>query len=277
MSDATAAEAPAADRIKLFGITIDRLDLRQATERVLGWALDDTNAGPCRYVVTPNVDHAVMYQHDARLRDAYHNAALVVADGAPLVAVSRLLGRKLPGRVAGSDLAPGLIAAADAAANKGRRRVRFFLLGAGPGVADRAAFRIGQQWSGVDPVGTCCPPLGFENDDAECERILAAIAAAKPDVLLVGLGAPKQELWVSRFHSRIEARVALCVGATIDFLAGEKQRSPRWMQHCGLEWAHRLASEPRRLAGRYARDAWEFPRLVWGEYRRSLSVGRSGS
>jgi N-acetylglucosaminyldiphosphoundecaprenol N-acetyl-beta-D-mannosaminyltransferase len=270
MSDVAAVDTLTPDRVKLFGITIDRLDLRQATDRVLGWALDDVSAGSCRYVVTPNVDHAVMYQHDARLRDAYRDAALVVADGAPLVAVSRLLGRSLPERVAGSDLAPGVIAAADAAAREGRRRVRFFLLGAPPGVADRAAFRIGQQWSGVDPVGTYCPPLGFEKDDAECERILARIADAKPDVLLVGLGAPKQELWVSRFHKRIDARVALCVGATIDFLAGEKQRSPRWMQRCGLEWAHRLASEPRRLAGRYARDAWEFPRLVWGEYRRTF-------
>jgi N-acetylglucosaminyldiphosphoundecaprenol N-acetyl-beta-D-mannosaminyltransferase len=267
----------AADKVKLFGMTIDRLNLRQATDRVLDWALDDMTAQPCRYVVTPNVDHAVMYQHDARLRDAYRDAAMVVADGAPLVAVSRLFGKKLPERVAGSDLAPGLIAAADAASHAGKRRLRIFLLGAPPGVADRAAFRIGQQWPGVDPVGTYCPPLGFEKDDAECERILAIIAAAKPDVLLVGLGAPKQELWVSRFHQRIDAKVALCVGATIDFLAGEKKRSPLWMQRCGLEWAHRLASEPRRLARRYARDAWEFPQLVWSEYRRSFAVGRSGS
>jgi N-acetylglucosaminyldiphosphoundecaprenol N-acetyl-beta-D-mannosaminyltransferase len=272
-----AADPVAIDRVKLFGITIDRLNLRQATDRVLDWALDDTNEGTCRYVVTPNVDHAVMYQHDARLRDAYRDASMVVADGAPLVAVSRLFGKKLPERVAGSDLAPGLIAAADAASHEGKRRLRIFLLGAPPGVADRAAFRIGQQWPGVDPVGTYCPPLGFEKDDAESERILAIIAAAKPDVLLVGLGAPKQELWVSRFHQLIDAKVALCVGATIDFLAGEKKRSPRWMQRCGLEWAHRLASEPRRLAGRYARDAWEFPQLVWSEYRRSFSVGRSGS
>ena len=276
ISEATSDDG-AKDRVKLFGMTIDRLNLYQATQRVLDWALDDSFDGPCRYIVTPNLDHAVMYQHDAALRDAYRDAAMVVADGAPLVAVSGLFGKKLPERVAGSDLAPGLIAAADAASHEGERRVRVFLLGAGPGVADRAAFRIGQQWPGVDPVGAYCPPLGFEKDNAECERILALIAEAKPDVLLVGLGAPKQELWVSRFHQRIEAKVALCVGATIDFLAGEKRRSPRWMQRCGLEWAHRLASEPRRLAGRYARDAWEFPRLVWGEYRRSLSASRISS
>ncbi|TWT94082.1 putative N-acetylmannosaminyltransferase [Botrimarina colliarenosi] len=263
------SDASPTDQVQLFGMTIDRLNLQQATDRVLGWALDDAATGPCRYVVTPNVDHAVMFQHDGRLRNAYRNAAMVVADGAPLVAVSRLLGKRLPERVAGSDLAPGLIAAASAASLSGERRMRVFLLGAGPGVADRAAFRIGQQWPGVDTVGTYCPPLGFEKDDAENERILQRIADAAPDVVLIGLGAPKQELWVARFHDRIPARVALCVGATIDFLAGEKKRSPAWMQRNGLEWLHRLASEPRRLAARYARDAWVFPQLVWGEFRRS--------
>ena len=84
---------------------------------------------------------------------------------------------------------------------------------------------------------------------------------------MIGLGAPKQELWVHRYHDQIQAKVALCAGATIDFLAGEKRRSPRWMQRVGLEWAHRLLSEPKRLARRYARDAWVFPQLVWAEIR----------
>jgi N-acetylglucosaminyldiphosphoundecaprenol N-acetyl-beta-D-mannosaminyltransferase len=114
-------------------------------------------------------------------------------------------------------------------------------------------------------VGTYSPPLGFENDDAETARILIAIAAAAPDLLVVGLGAPKQELWVHRHHRQLSANVALCVGATIDFLAGKKRRSPVWMRRAGLEWAHRVMVEPRRLAGRYARDAWVFPQLVWRE------------
>ncbi|MEN0110618.1 MAG: WecB/TagA/CpsF family glycosyltransferase, partial [Planctomycetota bacterium] len=186
---------------------------------------------------------------------------------APLIAAARLLGRALPERVAGSDLAPGLIARASASHAAGATPIRLFLLGAGPGVAERAAAKIADRWPGVETVGTHCPPLGFEHDDAENEKILAAIDAAKPDVLLVGLGAPKQELWVHRHHQRITARVALCAGATIDFLAEEKARSPRWMQRLGLEWVHRLCSEPKRLAGRYARDAWVFPQLVWREAR----------
>jgi N-acetylglucosaminyldiphosphoundecaprenol N-acetyl-beta-D-mannosaminyltransferase len=88
-------------------------------------------------------------------------------------------------------------------------------------------------------------------------------------VLIVGLGAPKQELWVDAHRDRIEAAVTLCVGATIDFLAGEKRRAPVWMRKVGLEWLHRLLSEPRRLFRRYARDAWLFPRLVLSEWQQS--------
>ncbi len=111
------------------------------------------------------------------------------------------------------------------------------------------------------------PPLGFERDEAENERILAAVAALKPDLVVLGLGAPKQELWIHAHADRLEAKVALCIGATIDFLAGEKRRAPRWMRRVGLEWFHRLSSEPGRLAKRYLRDAWVFPQLVWRDWR----------
>jgi N-acetylglucosaminyldiphosphoundecaprenol N-acetyl-beta-D-mannosaminyltransferase len=260
-----------ADRIRLFGMTIDRINLDEAAARLLRWTGDDYPSEGCRYVVTPNVDHAVMYQTSAPLRDVYEHAAMVTADGAPLVAVAKLLGRQLPERVAGSDLTPRLFDEASAAFQRGERRaLRLFLLGAGPGVAERAAAVVKLRWPGVEPVGCYSPPMGFERDDAENARILAKIEDARPDVLLVGLGAPKQELWVGRWRARLAARVVLCAGATIDFLAGEKKRSPRWMQRVGLEWAHRLLSEPKRLARRYARDAWVFPQLVWAELRGSF-------
>lgn len=254
-------------RISLFGMMIDRVRLDGAARRVLRWAREEPSEAGCRYVVTPNVDHAVMFQTNESLRASYDDAALVVADGAPLIAASRLLGKPLPERVAGSDLAPKLFEAATAGAEQGARKLRLFLLGAGPGVAERAAVRVERDWPGVEVVGTHCPPLGFENDDRQNQQALAAIADAHADVVLIGLGAPKQELWVHRYHDQIQAKVALCAGATIDFLAGEKRRSPRWMQRVGLEWAHRLLSEPKRLARRYARDAWVFPQLVWAEIR----------
>jgi N-acetylglucosaminyldiphosphoundecaprenol N-acetyl-beta-D-mannosaminyltransferase len=246
----------------LFGMKIDALDMRQTVDTLLTWCRAPRGAS-CRYVVTPNVDHAVMYQTNERLRQSYADASLVLADGAPVVLASRLLGRRLPERVAGSDLAPAIFK--DAA--DGDRPLRVFLLGAAPGVAERAAANITSRWRNVEIVGTLPPPLGFERSPQENQRILDAVAAVGPDLLIVGLGAPKQELWIHAHADQLEAKVALCIGATIDFLAGEKRRAPRWMRRVGLEWLHRLSSEPGRLAKRYLRDAWVFPQLVWRDWR----------
>jgi N-acetylglucosaminyldiphosphoundecaprenol N-acetyl-beta-D-mannosaminyltransferase len=254
---------PPSETVDLFGMRISRVTMRDAVGRVLGWC-GEPRGNACRYVVTPNVDHVVMFPRRPELRAAYAAASLVLADGAPLVVASRLLGQRLPERVAGSDLVPRLFDAAS-------EPLRVFLLGAAPGVAELAAERIGAQWPAVRVVGTYSPPPGFEHVAAENNRVLAAVADAAPDLLIVGLGAPKQELWVHRFHGELRAKVALCAGATIDFLAGSQRRSPVWMRRAGLEWLHRFASEPRRLAGRYARDAWEFPQLLWREWRRLYS------
>lgn len=251
------------NKISLFGMTIDAVNLQQATDRVLNWCREP-RAEVCRYIVTPNVDHAVMYQERPELRAAYESAAMVVADGAPLIAAARFLKRPLPERVAGSDLVPLVL---QNAGGFEQPKLKAFLLGAGPGVAERAAAKILKDCGGVEIVGTHCPPLGFEHDTKAEDAALAAVAQAAPDFLIVGLGAPKQELWVAKNRHRLEAKVAACAGATIDFLAGEKHRSPVWMQKSGLEWAHRLATEPRRLVGRYARDARIFPGLVWREWR----------
>jgi N-acetylglucosaminyldiphosphoundecaprenol N-acetyl-beta-D-mannosaminyltransferase len=256
------------ETVQLFGIKLARLSMRQTVDQVLDWCSEPRGAS-CRYVVTPNVDHAVMFQGRADLRAAYAEASLALADGMPIVWASRLLGRQLPERIAGSDLVPRLF--------ESTRPLRVFLLGAEAGVADEAARRMARQWPNVKVVGTCSPPLGFEYDQDANARILTAVSAAAPDLLVVGLGAPKQELWVHRHHRELGAKVALCGGATIDFLAGHRQRSPRWMRSLGLEWLHRVLGEPRRLAGRYVRDAWVFPQLVWRQWlRRERSAERRG-
>jgi N-acetylglucosaminyldiphosphoundecaprenol N-acetyl-beta-D-mannosaminyltransferase len=249
------------NRINLFGIEIDVMTMPTAVSTVASWVTD--GKPDCRFVVTPNVDHTVMFQERADLREVYEAADLILADGWPVVAASRLVGKPLPCRVAGSDLVPTLFS--DSKLDK----MSVFLLGAMPGVADRAADEIHKRWSNVSVVGTYSPPFGFEKNEEENDRILQMIAAAKPDVLVVGLGAPKQELWVHKHQAAIEAKAALCVGATIDFLAGEKSRAPRWIQSIGLEWFHRMMSEPKRLVKRYSRDAWVFPQLLWQEWQRS--------
>jgi N-acetylglucosaminyldiphosphoundecaprenol N-acetyl-beta-D-mannosaminyltransferase len=252
------SEIPTVD---LFGMRITKIRMATAVDRVLDWCRQPYGQA-CRYVVTPNVDHAVLFQRHASLQAAYADASMVLADGAPIVLSSRLLGRSLPERVAGSDLVPRLFAAS-------REPLRVFLLGAAPGIADVAATKIARRWNHVQIVGTYCPPLGFEQNSLENARIVSAIAAATPDLLIVGLGAPKQELWVHRHRHQLRAKVVLCAGATIDFLAEHRRRSPVWMRRIGLEWLHRVWCEPRRLAARYARDAWAFPRLVWHEWRRA--------
>jgi N-acetylglucosaminyldiphosphoundecaprenol N-acetyl-beta-D-mannosaminyltransferase len=248
------------DQVELFGITIDAIDMPRAVARLSEWI--DSSEDRCRYVVTPNTDHSVMYQKSESLRDAYADASMVLADGMPVVWASRLLRRPLPQRVPGSDLAPAVFEAATE-----KKPLKVYLLGAMPGVADRAAKNIERHWPAVQVVGTYSPPLGFEHDATENHAILRRIAEARPDILIVGLGAPKQELWVHRHHADIKAKVALCIGATIDFLAGAKSRAPKWMQRTGLEWMHRMLSDPRRLLKRYLHDAWVFPQLVWRQWR----------
>jgi N-acetylglucosaminyldiphosphoundecaprenol N-acetyl-beta-D-mannosaminyltransferase len=248
----------------IFGIDIDAIPMEVAVGRLVAWL--ESPPGVCRYVVTPNVDHVVKLRKLASFREAYKSASMVVADGKPLVLASRLLGRPLPGTVPGSDLVPSLLERVSVM----QRPVTLFLLGAAPGVADRAAANIVRRWPHVIVAGTHSPPFGFEHVPDESERILAQIEACQPDLLIVGLGAPKQELWVHAHKERIAAKVVVCAGATIDFIAGSKMRAPVWMRKSGLEWLHRIICEPRRLLGRYVHDAVVFPTVL---LREILSSG----
>lgn len=251
------------ESIRLFGICLHRVNLNETISLLKGWMAEGL---PCRYVVTPNVDHVVKLQSLPAMQAAYQGASLVVADGWPLVAASRWLGQPLPERVAGSDLVPELLSIGNHMPG-----FRVFLLGGAPGVGERAAERMGHRWPNVSIVGISSPPPGFEVDTAETEQVINAINRAAPQLLIVGLGAPKQEIWLSQNAARINAPVAIAAGATIDFLAGVQTRAPRWVQRLRLEWLFRLASDPGRLAGRYAKDAVVFPRLVVAEWRRLRS------
>jgi N-acetylglucosaminyldiphosphoundecaprenol N-acetyl-beta-D-mannosaminyltransferase len=139
------------------------------------------------------------------------------------------------------------------------------LLGAGPGVAETAASKIEKEYPKIRVVGTQSPPIGFEKSPVSNDASAELVARAAPDILVLGLGAPKQELWAHRERHRLAAKVILCAGATIDFLAGARERAPVFFQRYGLEWAHRALGEPRRLFPRYARDAATLPFLLADE------------
>jgi len=245
-------------KVRMFGIDFNPLTMKQTVSEIFNWL--DKPEYQCRYVVTPNVDHVVKIQKDLSLQASYKDASLVVVDGKPVLWASKIL-KSLPETVPGSDLCPALF---DAAANK--KGLRVFLLGAAEGVAERAANEIEKNWPWVTVCGYYSPPMGFDAKSPNNAKAIDMINKNKPDILIVGLGAPKQEIWTHQMHNKLHVKVALCVGASIDFLAGEKARAPKFMRAIGLEWLHRALSEPKRLMGRYWHDAKVFPFIVLKDF-----------
>ena len=195
-------------------------------------------------VFTPNVDHIVMAEHDERFRTAYRAAALSLVDGTPVLWASRLLRKPLPAKISGSDLVMPLMRRA------AERGYRVYFLGGAPGVADLAKSKLEAELPGIQIVGTDASRIDV-NLPADADEVAERIERAAPDLVLVALGAPKQELWSFTRTERLKPAVLLGVGASLDFIAGIQKRAPRWMSKAGLEWLYRLAQEPRRLAARY--------------------------
>lgn len=245
--------------VRLFDIDIDNVTMGQAVARIDQLVQEKTNS----YVVTPNVDHIMKLQADSAFREIYRGASLVIADGMPLIWASKLLKKPLKERVTGADLFPEVC---KLAAQKG---YRVYLLGANEGVAHKAAVKLREMFPGLTICGTYSPSFGFEKNVEENEKILAMLREAKPDILFVGVGAPKQEKWIYKYRDHYSIPVALGVGASFDFIAGTIQRAPKWMQDTGLEWFYRFMMEPKRLFRRYFIDGSQFLTLTLKEWRLS--------
>lgn len=238
-----------ARRVNVAGVPVDTVDMPAAISR-----LRAALAGQRLFQVsTVNLDFVVRAQHDLEVRRILQSSDLNIADGAPVVWLGRLLGADMPGRVAGADLVPALLGEA------AKTGARIFLLGGEGGVAADAGARLRELYPGLVVAGTYEPPrAAIENMDNV--KILALIHEAKPDLLMVALGHPKQEKWIDLHRERLPVSVAIGVGCVFDLIAGRSRRAPRWMQDRGLEWAYRVVREPRRLLGRYATDAvWLVP------------------
>jgi N-acetylglucosaminyldiphosphoundecaprenol N-acetyl-beta-D-mannosaminyltransferase len=228
-------------RVHIGGLPIDALDLQGAVS-----AIEElVSGGKGGAVFTPNVDHVVEFDQNPRLRDAYRAADLSLADGMPVVWASRLLGPALPERVAGSDLVLPLMQRARA------RGWRVFLLGGQEGVAALAAKKLSGSLPGLEIAGTLAPRIDMSEPRERRAEVVDAVRAARPHLVVVGFGAPKQELWIHEAREALEPAVLLGLGASIDFIAGTVPRAPAWMSRVGLEWIYRLAREPRRLWRRY--------------------------
>lgn len=260
-----AAIEPTVERVRLLWLGVDNLSFAEAADKIIRMC---RQAQPT-YVVTPNVDHFIQTRTNTRLRTIYEQAGLSLADGMPVVWAARILGRPLKDKVSGSDL---FIELCGRAAAEG---LRVFLLGGGPGVAAKAAQALQARHPGLGIVGTHSPIVGHGGTGPDDDSVIAMVRQARPHLLFVGLGAPKQELWMARYRRRLGVPVCIGVGASFDFAAGTQTRAPRWMQHAGFEWLWRLAHEPRRLWKRYLVDDLPFLWWVLSERVRGTASSRT--
>jgi N-acetylglucosaminyldiphosphoundecaprenol N-acetyl-beta-D-mannosaminyltransferase len=241
-----------APRVYIGHALVDNCSFEQAQSAILSHAA--AGAEPA-YVITPNAQHIVLLNTDTRLREICRHADLVVPDGISLLFAARVFGRPLSERVTGVDLFQSLCAAA-ASSN-----LKVFFLGGLPGSADLAADRLRDRFPGLD-VQTYCPPLGFEHNTAELAHVAAAIRAAEPSILFVGLGAPKQEYWIYDHGRTLGVRVLMGIGGSFEMVSGIVRRAPHWVQASGCEWLYRLCMEPKRLWRRYLIGNSQFLQIV---------------
>jgi N-acetylglucosaminyldiphosphoundecaprenol N-acetyl-beta-D-mannosaminyltransferase len=245
-------------RVRIGHLEVDRVTFAQALDTIEAMVASRSGG----VVFTPNVDHVVMAGHDERFRRAYESADLSLADGVPVIWASRLMGQPLPAKISGSDLVLPLMDRA----NRGRWRV--FLLGGGPGVVEDAAVRLTARFPDLVIAGTLAPRVDMQEPASTRADVLESVRLACPDIVLVALGAPKQELWIAESAEALRPAVLLGVGAAVDFLAGTVKRAPGWISASGLEWLYRLAREPSRLWKRYLLRDPEFLLILLDELRR---------
>lgn len=228
------------ERINILSVGVSALNMAQALDIIGGW-IDHRQPN---YVCVTGVHGVMESQRDENLRRIHNTAGLVTPDGMPLVWLSRLRGRRHVERVYGPDL---MLALCERSVSKGYRH---FLYGGTEDALEHLASNLQRRFSGLQVVGKYSPPFRSLTDE-EDEKIVRMINETNPDIIWVGLSTPKQEHWMASHVHRLTAPVMLGVGAAFDFHSGLKKQAPRWMQHSGLEWLFRLATEPRRLGPRY--------------------------
>lgn len=225
--------------LPVIGVPIDALSWPEALSRLAKWA----KAGESRYVSICNVHSVVTAQHDAVFSSALHEADMATPDGAPVAWLMRRLGRTSQERINGPDLMWRYCAEA------AKREESIYLYGGKPEVLDILRSRLPEQFPGLKITGAYSPPFRPLTKD-EDEAIVAEINSSGAGTVWISLGCPKQEKWMAEHRGRVNA-VMVGVGAAFDYHAGSVKRAPLWMQNAGLEWLHRVCSEPRRLWKRY--------------------------
>lgn len=208
------------------------------------------------YIVAINVDVVIKIENDRYLKEITDHADMVLVDGKPLEWIAKWHKRPIKAKISGSDLVPILCGRA---AEKG---YSIFIIGGKEGIAEKAKQNLERDLPKIKIVGTYAPPFGFEKDERELSRINEMISSAYPDILIACFGCPKQEKWIYENYQKYDAKVSVCAGATVDFLAGNVNRAPKWMSDHGLEWFYRFLQEPKRMFKRYFIDDVKILKLI---------------
>ncbi len=239
----------APDRIRILGSPVSAVSMDQSVEAVMR-ALELRQKG---YVCLAGIQTLTEAYEHADFREILEKAFLVTPDGMPLVWLGKLLGQRHMTRVYGPDL---MLKVCERSVGSGHTH---FLYGGHPGVAEDLKTALERRFPGIRIVGTYCPPFRPLNGEEE-RALLNQVAEAKPDVVWVGVGTPKQDRFMRDYLHRMDTTLMFGVGAAFDFHTGRVKQAPGWMQRSGLEWFFRVCCEPRRLAGRYFRNN---PLFVW--------------
>ena len=213
------------------------------------------------YIVAINVDVVMKIENDSYLKVITDKADMVLVDGKPLEWIAKWHNRPIKAKISGSDLVPILCGKA---AEKG---YSIFIMGGKEGIAEKAKQNLERDLPGIKIVGTYAPPFGFEKDERELKKINEMISNVHPDILIACFGCPKQEKWIYENYQKYDAKVSVCAGATVDFLAGNVNRAPKWMSDHGLEWFYRFLQEPKRMFKRYFIDDVKILKLI-RKYRK---------
>jgi exopolysaccharide biosynthesis WecB/TagA/CpsF family protein len=242
------------NKVKLLNISIDNISQAEFFEKCKSGV-----------VFTPNVDHLMKLQSDPEFVNTYKDATYKLCDSKILFFISRFLGTPIKEKISGSDLFPAFYQY-----HKNNEDIKIFLLGARVGVALKAQEKINAQVERTMIVGAHSPSFGFEKNEEECAKIIELINQSGATVLAVGVGAPKQENFISKYKDQFtNIKIFLAIGATIDFEAGNIKRAPKWISEIGMEWLYRLLAEPKRLWKRYLVHG---PSFFWLILKQKLNL-----
>jgi N-acetylglucosaminyldiphosphoundecaprenol N-acetyl-beta-D-mannosaminyltransferase len=250
----------------LMGLRLARVD----RHRLLDHLFSSLRANSGGWLVTANLDFLRRYARDFQARELYDAAEIRVADGMPLVWACRIQGDNLPERIPGSSLVWLIV---ERAAQEGRS---VYLLGGTPGANERAAKILVERYPSLRLCGGSSPLISSPPSAAEIEDVLAVLVEARPDILLVGLGSPKQEQLIRALRAHLPSTWMVGIGISLSFIAGDVKRAPTWMRKMGLEWVHRLLQEPRRLMRRYLIDDLPFALRLFPHALRVRMMRRPG-